>query len=135
MSVEQATTPVEARSMGTALRRVDGPEKVTGRAPSAVEHREAPFDAEPLSLWLVQSTVARGRVTRVDPAPALAHTGVVAVLDHTSAPRLHRGDDEPDRELWVLQDDRIDFRGQVVAVVLAETVEAAREGAALVRVS
>src|SRR4051794_22368528 len=69
---------------------------------------------------------------------ALAHEGVVAVLDHTNAPRLHvngDSDDDPDRELMVLQDDRIDVRGQVVALVLAGTLEAAREGAALVEVS
>jgi xanthine dehydrogenase YagR molybdenum-binding subunit len=137
-TVEQLTSPITARSMGTSHARVDGPLKVTGRATYAVEHRDAPFDQDPLHLWLVQSTVARGRITRVDPAAALAHSGVVAVLDHTDAPRLVAEDDdgeESDRELMVLQDDRIDFRGQIVALVLAETVEAAREGAALVDVT
>jgi xanthine dehydrogenase YagR molybdenum-binding subunit len=134
-AVEQATTPITARSMGTSHDRVDGPDKVTGRAPYAVEHRDAPFDQDPLQLWLVQSTVARGRVTAVDASAALAHTGVVAVLDHTNAPRLEETGDEQDRELQVLQDDRVDFRGQIVAMVLAETAEAAREGAALVEVT
>jgi xanthine dehydrogenase YagR molybdenum-binding subunit len=136
--VDQQTEPITPRSIGTRHDRVDGPAKVTGHATYAVEHREPPFDQNPLTAWLVQSTTARGRVTRVDPAAALAHVGVVAVLDHTSAPRLDSdegSDEEPDRELMVLQDDRIDFRGQIVAVVLAETVEAAREGAALVEVS
>jgi xanthine dehydrogenase YagR molybdenum-binding subunit len=134
-AVEQATTPITARSMGTSLERVEGPAKVTGRATYAVEHREPPFDQDPLHAWLVQSTVARGRVTGLDRAAALAHPGVVAVLDHTNAPRLADSGEEQDRELQVLQDDRIDFRGQIVAVVLAETPEAAREGAARVAVS
>jgi xanthine dehydrogenase YagR molybdenum-binding subunit len=137
--VEQPTTPITARSMGTRHDRVDGREKVTGRATYAVEHRDAPFGIDPLHLWLVQSTVARGRVTAVDASAALGHAGVEAVLDHTNVPRLVQpdgdSDEEPDRELQVLQDDRVDFRGQIVAVVLAETPEAAREGAALVRVS
>ncbi len=132
---EHRTERLVARAMGAHHERVDGPEKVTGRAAYAVEHREPPFDQDPLQLWLVQSTVARGRVTGVDAAAALAHAGVVAVLDHTSAPRLHDTGDEQDRELQVLQDNRVDFRGQIVAVVLAETSEAAREGADLVRVT
>ncbi|NUS52443.1 MAG: xanthine dehydrogenase family protein molybdopterin-binding subunit, partial [Nocardioidaceae bacterium] len=128
---EQQTRPLSARSMGTSLDRVDGVEKVTGRATYAVEHA-ADGPGAPLSLWLVTSTVAKGRVTAVDPAAALAHPGVTAVIDHTSAPRLAQTDNA---ELAILQDDRVGFRGQVVALVLAETSEAAREGAALVQVS
>ncbi|GAA1903451.1 xanthine dehydrogenase family protein molybdopterin-binding subunit [Nocardioides lentus] len=126
-------TPVTARSMGTSLARQDGREKVTGRAAYAVEHGfdDDPTAADPLVAWLVTSTTARGRVERVDAHDALAHAGVLRVLDHTSAPRLARTDDA---ELAVLQDDVIRFRGQIVALVLAETAEAAREGARLVRV-
>lgn len=123
---ELLPTPVTARAMGTRHDRVDGVEKVTGRATYAAEHRVA----DPLTAWLVTSTVARGRVVALNPAAALAHPGVVAVLDHTNAPRLAQTDNG---ELAVLQDDTISFRGQIVAVVLAETSEAAREGARLVR--
>ncbi|MEO9246722.1 xanthine dehydrogenase family protein molybdopterin-binding subunit [Citricoccus nitrophenolicus] len=129
--------PVRAVSMGIARERVDGREKVTGRAVYAVENdAEAAVEAaagagRPLHGWLVTSTSARGRVLRVDASEALDHPGVVAVLDHTNAPRLA---DAEDRELAVLQDDRIGFRGQIVAMVLAETPESAREGARLVRV-
>ena len=125
---EQLTTPIEPRSIGTGVRRVDGVAKVTGRATYAVEHRGS---ETPLHLWLVQSQVPRGRITRVDTDAALAHGGVVAVLDHTNAPRLA---DTSDGELAILQDEQVHFRGQIVAVVVAETPEAAREGAALVHV-
>lgn len=118
--------PLRARLMGTALARVDAAEKVTGLATYAVEH---PVEA-PLWAWLVQSTVARGRVA-VDATEALDHPGVVAVLDHTNAPKL---EDTSNGELAILQDDRIAFRGQIVAVVLANSSEAAREGARLVRI-
>ncbi|WGL51650.1 xanthine dehydrogenase family protein molybdopterin-binding subunit [Nocardioides sp. BP30] len=124
---ELRTTPITARAMGTDLRRVDGLEKVTGRAAYAADQRIP----EALSCWLVQSTVARGRVSRVDATAALAHEGVLAVIDHTTAPRL---EDTSNRELAILQDDRIHFRGQIVALVIAATSEAAREGARLVRV-
>jgi xanthine dehydrogenase YagR molybdenum-binding subunit len=126
---EQAAAPLQPRSMGTSTIRLDGRLKVSGAAPYAVEH---PADAPPLHAWLVQSTVARGRVSALDAQQALAHPGVVSVLDHTNAPRL---EDTSNGELAILQDARVGFRGQIVAVVLAETLETAREGAALVRVT
>ncbi|WP_210651610.1 xanthine dehydrogenase family protein molybdopterin-binding subunit [Nocardioides sp. SYSU D00065] len=129
---EQRTRGIAPRSIGTSLDRVDGPEKVTGLAAYAVEHGADEGVSAPLSVWLVTSTIAKGRVSRVDPSRALAHPGVTAVLDHTNAPRLEQTDNG---ELAILQDDRVGFRGQVVALVLAETSEAAREGAALVEVS
>lgn len=124
---EQQTVPLDIRAVGTPHPRVDGVEKVTGRAAYAVEHEVA----EPLHAWLVTSRVAKGRVADLDAAGALAHPGVVSVLDHRNAPRL---EDTSNGELAILQDERVHFRGQVVAVVLAETSEAAREGAALVEV-
>ncbi|NHA69988.1 xanthine dehydrogenase family protein molybdopterin-binding subunit [Phycicoccus flavus] len=130
--VQHTPTPIRVRSVGTRLERVDGLEKVTGRAGYAVEHgADDGFDGA-LVAWLVTSTVARGRVTSVDTAAAAAHDGVVAVLDHTSAPRLA---DTDDGELAILQDPQVHFRGQVVALVLAETAESAREAASLVEVS
>ncbi len=122
--------PLTAQAMGSPLERIDGREKVTGRATYAAEH-DALLDRAPLHCWLVTSTTAKGRVLRVDPSEALDQPGVVGVLDHTNAPRLA---DTSDRELAVLQEDRIGFRGQIVAMVLAETPEAAREAARLVRV-
>ncbi|HEU5038307.1 MAG TPA: xanthine dehydrogenase family protein molybdopterin-binding subunit [Nocardioides sp.] len=128
---EQQTESLDVRSIGTALPRVDGVEKVTGRAAYAVEHGAADGVTDPLHAWLVTSRIAKGRITGVDAGPALAHDGVVCVLDHTNAPRL---EDTSNGELAILQDDRVHFHGQIVAIVLAETSEAAREGAALVEV-
>ena len=68
---------------------------------------------------------------RVDASAALDHPGVRRVIDHENAPRLA---DASDQELAVLQDAGVHFHGQVVALVVAETAEAAREGARLVRV-
>jgi xanthine dehydrogenase YagR molybdenum-binding subunit len=116
--------PVRARAIGTSLSRVDGHAKVTGTGAYAGEGR-----TDALHLALVQAGVAKGRITRVDASDALAVPGVVSVLDHTNAPRLA---DTSDGELAVLQDDRVHFRNQVVACVLAETSEAAREAAELV---
>ncbi|MEX0428311.1 xanthine dehydrogenase family protein molybdopterin-binding subunit [Nocardioides sp. DS6] len=122
--------PLTARVMGTPVDRVDGIEKVTGLASYAAEQR-VPTTTGPLWCWLATSTVARGRVVGVDRTAALAHPGVAAVVDHENAPRLA---ETSNGELAILQDDRVHFRGQIVALVLAETPEAAREGARLLRI-
>lgn len=115
-------------AVGQAPVRLDGPDKVTGRARYAVEH---PVDG-PLHAWLVQARVAVGAVTGVDRQSALAVPGVLHVLDAGNAPALAATDDS---ELLVLQSTRVSYRGQVVAMVLAETLEAAREGARSLRVT
>src|SRR4051812_33829239 len=100
--IEQRTTPLVTRAVGSHLDRADGPEKVTGRATYAVEHGEPEGVVDPLHVWLVQSTVAKGRVVGIESSVALSHPGVVSVLDHLSAPRLV---DTENRELAILQDD------------------------------
>jgi xanthine dehydrogenase YagR molybdenum-binding subunit len=115
------TTP-----LGEPLARVEGPEKVTGTARYAAEHTPAGC----LHAWPVPATAAKGRVTAVDRDAALAEPGVVAVLAHDNAPRLG---DAGDATLAVLQSPRVAHRGQYVAVVVAETLEAARAGAAALR--
>jgi xanthine dehydrogenase YagR molybdenum-binding subunit len=129
--IEQKTKPLEVRSIGSGLRRVDGVEKVTGRATYAAEQDSDDGGGEALHLWLVTSTIAKGRVLQVQAEHALAHPGVVDVVDHTTAPRLAETDNG---ELAILQNADVGFRGQIVALVLAESSEAAREGAALVDV-
>jgi xanthine dehydrogenase YagR molybdenum-binding subunit len=114
-------------AVGAAMPRVEGHEKVSGEARYAVEH-----DIEGVAhAALVQSTVAKGAVRAVDAAAALALKGVLAVLWHENAPRV-ASDDDPD--LAVLQRSDIAFRGQIVAVAVADSLEVAREAAALVRV-
>ncbi|GIF75095.1 hypothetical protein Asi02nite_46130 [Asanoa siamensis] len=114
-------------TVGTGLSRLEGRDKVTGAALYAYEY---PVDGA-LYVWPVGSTVASGTVTEVDATAALADPEVVAVLDHTTAPRLHRAviADE-----LVLQSPEVAYRGQIVAGVVATSVEAAREGAAQVLV-
>jgi xanthine dehydrogenase YagR molybdenum-binding subunit len=119
------TTFTEA--VGAAMTRIEGREKVTGRAQYAFEHR-----LEGMAYgWIVQATVAKGRVRGVDTEAALAVPGAVAVLWHDNAPRVASHDD---RELAVLQTPEVAYRGQVVAVAIADSIEAAREAADAVRV-
>jgi len=122
------TTITERRAIGASLDRRDGPQKVTGTASYAYEHR---FD-NPLYLFPVQSEVARGRVTRIDASAAEAIPGVVAVLTHDNAPRLA---DTSDQEFAVLQAGDVAYRGQYVAAAVADTLETARYAASLVLVT
>ncbi|MEH1165145.1 xanthine dehydrogenase family protein molybdopterin-binding subunit [Micromonospora sp. CPCC 205539] len=114
-------------AVGRSYPRLEGREKVTGTARYAVEY---PVDGITYG-WAVPAAAVRGRITRVDTAPALAVPGVLAVLHHGNAPRLAPGS-EP--ELWLLQEPAVRYRGQLIAVVVATTLEAAREGARLVRI-
>ena len=72
-------------------RRVDGPDKVTGRARYASEH---PVDGVAY-VWAVPSVIARGTIRSVDAAQALALPGVLAVITPDNAPRLP-GTDDPE---------------------------------------
>ena len=120
-------TTATRRAVGGNLARIEGPEKVIGAATYAFEY---PHD-EAAYLWLVQSPVAKGRIRAVRAAAALAEPGVLAVFTHENAPRLEKSDDP---ELAVLQSDRVAYHGQIVAIVAAESIEAAREAARLVSV-
>ncbi|MFI0241078.1 xanthine dehydrogenase family protein molybdopterin-binding subunit [Streptomyces sp. NPDC016845] len=120
--------PDTVSALGSPAVRREGPAKVTGTARYAAEHTP-PGCAY---AWPVPATVARGTVTGIDASAALALPGVVAVLTHENAPRLTEPEDAT---LGVLQDARVPHRGWFVALVVADTLEGAREAAAAVRVS
>jgi xanthine dehydrogenase YagR molybdenum-binding subunit len=114
-------------ALGEPLPRLEGQQKVTGEALYAYEYRAD----EVLYAWPVQSTVVIGRILRLHTDAVLAQPGVVEVLTHLNAPKLADGDDG---ELLVLQSDRVAYRGQVVALVLATSIDTAREAAAALEV-
>jgi xanthine dehydrogenase YagR molybdenum-binding subunit len=121
-------TTMDARSMGTSVRRIEGPDKVTGTATYAGDT----VAEGTLVLHPVQAGVARGEITAIDTTAAQALPGVVAVLTHRDAPTLG---DTGDPEHRVLQGTTIHHRGQYVAAVLAEHAEVAAEAARLVVVT
>ena len=121
--------------IGDALNRFDGVDKVTGRAKYAADW-PAP---DLLYGWVVSSPIARGRITQIEDGAARAVPGVVEVITHRNRPHLpflDRSYEEagapPGSPLRPLYDDKILFAMQPVAMVLAQTLEAAREAAGLV---
>jgi xanthine dehydrogenase YagR molybdenum-binding subunit len=120
-------------SIGAPLDRVDGRLKVTGTAPYAAEAARLPDLAEAV---LVQSTIGAGRIVDIDISAAERAPGVILVMTHKNAPRLASNKAspiQPGEAYPLLQDDKIIFNGQHVAVVVAETFEQATHAAMLVR--
>ena len=124
--------------IGTALSRVEGPAKVTGNARYAAEYPTAGM----LHGYVVSSEIARGWITGIDDTAARSVPGVVEVLTHKNRPTLAFRDSNyqdsvapPGSPFRALDNAEIQFSGQPVAVVLAETFEAARFAASLVDVS
>ena len=118
---------VRTGAVGTAVERRDARAKVTGQALYALDHpvEDATYAA------VVQARAARGFVTGLDPSAALELPGVLAFLSHENAPRLNRVENG---ELYLFQEPRVAYYGQIVAAVVAERPETALEAAALVRV-
>jgi xanthine dehydrogenase YagR molybdenum-binding subunit len=124
--------------IGTATSRVDGIAKVTGAAKYAAE-----FNTPGLAhASLVNSTITKGRITRIDDSAAKAVKGVLAVLTHENRPAMadkdaaYKDDVAPEdgSPYRPLYDSKIMFNGQPVALVVAETSEIARHAASLVKV-
>lgn len=116
---------------GQPLTRRDGLLKVTGRATYAADNNPDGL----LHAVTAVSTIARGRVTALDIAAAKAHPGVIEVLTPENRPPLaHDPDVKMERfgfRIEVLQDNSVRYANQPIALVVAETLEAAAEGAAL----
>jgi xanthine dehydrogenase YagR molybdenum-binding subunit len=129
-----STPPAQVRhgsNAGQPLTRRDGVLKVTGRATYAADNHPEGM----LYAVTAVSRIARGRVTSLDVAAAKAHPGVVEVLTPANCPRLAH---DPDVKMpffgfriEVLQNDTVRYVNQPIALVIAETLEAAIEGAAL----
>ena len=116
---------------GQPLTRRDGILKVTGRATYAADNHPDGL----LYAVCAVSAIARGRVADLDVAAAKAHPGVVEVITPANRPPL-AGDPDGKGSLFAfrmeaLQNDRVRYANQPIALVVAETLEAATEGAAL----
>ena len=118
--------------IGKSISRKDGRAKVTGEATYGAEHKVANL----VHGYLVTATIAKGRISNIDMKEAEASPGVIAVFTHKNAPKIFT----PDRpimsyeERLPLSDDRVNYAGQIVGLVVADTFERARDAAHLVKV-
>ena len=131
-ALAQASAHVRHGSnIGQPLTRRDGILKVTGAARYSADNNPPGM----LHAVMAGSGIARGRVAFLDVAAAKAHPGVVEVMTPANTPKLAV---DPEAKInpmvfkfEVLQNDSVRYSGQPIAVVIAETLEAATEGAAL----
>jgi xanthine dehydrogenase YagR molybdenum-binding subunit len=125
-------------AVGKPLARIDGVAKVTGHARYAAEHCAADL------AWgvVVNSNIAKGRIERIDTKRALAVPGVLDVLTHENRPKMrslgfmYKDMTAPKGSPFKpLHDAEIVYSGQPIALVVAETFEAARHASMLIDVT
>ncbi|RYF66323.1 MAG: xanthine dehydrogenase family protein molybdopterin-binding subunit, partial [Comamonadaceae bacterium] len=122
---------------GDSVSRVDGRAKVTGEARYAAEHVETGM----LFGVVVSSTIAKGRIAALHLDEARAVPGVVDILSHENRPKVRKLNlfykdmtaplvGSPFKPFY---SDGVLYSGQPIALVVAETFEAARYASSLVR--
>ncbi len=120
--------------LGQPTPRIDGRAKVTGEARYAFDE---PVQ-NPAHAFLVTSTIARGHITGFRLQDAKAVPGVLDLLTYENVGDLAGPLPPPGgkggKNTESLQSNRVWHSGQIIAVVVAETLEAAREAAEKVRV-
>ena len=115
--------------MGRSVTRTDAAAKVRGEALYAGDLRRPHMAFGKV----VRSPHARAEILSVDVSPAQAHAGVLAVLTAADVPGLNGVGTLHVKDQPVLAPGQVNFAGEAVALVLAETEDAARQGVGLVR--
>ncbi len=122
--------------IGAPVSRVDGPPKVQGAARFAADVAMTDM----VYAALAYSTVPKGRLKALDTQAAEDAPGVVLVMTHRNAPRMNTPHELGTAELAacaddlpIMQDDRINWNGQPIALVLADTQEQADHAISLIR--
>jgi xanthine dehydrogenase YagR molybdenum-binding subunit len=123
-------------AVGQPLSRADGRLKVTG---GAAYTADSPI-AELTYAAILHSTIANGRTVSIDTTAAEKAPGVLAVFTYENMPRMN-----PVPKPWShlhpfgqsylpLQDDKIHYAGQPIALVVATTLAQAVYAGSLIRV-
>jgi xanthine dehydrogenase YagR molybdenum-binding subunit len=127
--------PDPKRNMGEPVPRIDGRMKVTGEALYASDFPVR----NPAFAYFVTSSIARGRISGIDLADAMAVPGVLDILTYENTKlnevKFSAGGGAGPTTSWQDLGPEIGHDGQIVAVVIADTFEAAREGAYRAKIS
>ncbi len=119
----------KVKTIGEAISRIDGFLKVTGTANYAMDFPVA----NAAHGYLFKSETAAGKILDIDTSAAEKAEGVISVITHkntlkVTVSRALRGG-------AILQDANIEYFGENIGVVIAETFEQARRAADLVKVT
>ena len=116
------------KSIGQGINRIDGILKVTGAARYATDYAVE----NPAHAVIFKSEIAAGKILSIDRSAAEKSPGVLAVITHENATRLNEKGGI--RGGAFLQSPNVEFHGQHIGVVVAETFEQARLAARLIKV-
>ena len=85
---------------------------------------------------IVGSTIPAGSIVSIDRSAAESAPGVLSVMTYQNAPRVPRPVPQPParRHVTLLQDSGVDYSGQPIAYITAETLDQARYAASLLKV-
>ena len=124
---------------GKPISRIDGHMKVTGKATYAAE-----FNPPDMAYaFPVRATISKGRIASIDDATAKKEPGVLAVISYKNALKLKPLDMQAQAKagaaflgesLPPLQDNKVHYPGQFIAVVVASSYEQARAAAYKIKV-
>lgn len=122
-------------AIGKPVRRIVGRKKVTGGLRYTAEIRED----EMLYAFPVTATIAAGEITRMDTSKAAAAGGVVKIytqenLTDIGAVSLYGLAGRGGSEFAPMENNTIKYGGQMIAVVVAETIEAGEYAVRLIQV-
>jgi xanthine dehydrogenase YagR molybdenum-binding subunit len=120
--------------IGANAQRVDGREKVMGRPLYGADR----LPARTVFAVPVAATVGKARITAIDTAAAERVKGVLAVLTYRNMDRLEKVEfsfagGQAIQSHFPMQAPEVLYRGECIALSVAETPEAASEAASLVR--
>ena len=116
------------KTIGEGISRIDGILKVTGKATYTMD-----FPVSNVAYgFLVKSEIASGKILDIDTSAAEKSAGVVAIITHKNSLKIASG--KAVRGGAMLQDANINFFGQNIGIVVAETFEQARTAARLIKV-
>ncbi|AYD04688.1 aldehyde oxidoreductase molybdenum-binding subunit PaoC [Neorhizobium sp. NCHU2750] len=119
----------QMKVVGQPIHRIDGELKTTGRAMYAYEWHDP--DIGYAYGYPLGATIAKGRILSIDTNDAKAAPGVVAVVTALDIGKLKRGSKNVAN---LFAGDQVQHYHQAIGIVVAETFEAARAAAALVKV-
>ena len=116
--------------IGTSVSRKDGRAKVTGTATYGAEHQLPDL----VHGYLITAKIANGRVLSIDTQAIERSPGVMAVFTHENMPRVFTPtNDWANSQIYEtrlpLADDRVHYGGQIIGLVVADTLERARDAA------
>ena len=129
--------PVQQQNMGAPQSRIDGRAKVTGAAPYPSDFAVG----RPAYAYFVTSAIARGRIESFDLKQAQAVPGVLDIMTHETMkgtvrkPSFFAGGGYASTTIVPLDGPEVWHDGQIVAVIVADSYEAAREAAYKVRIA